>query len=420
MIVPEARPVKGKSLFDAVVRSAFSRRHGIASYDIYRRWNHRNDGFVERIRDAGTELLGMAGQSPMLFDPLVRAAERLYHRQYDIGDVKAQLEQNRPDLLWSTFCVTTFEYPYIAAARELGIPVVTSILSFDNLTSRGRLPEFDHYMVWCEGMRDQLLGLYPYVEPDRVTVTGTPQFDFHRRPEFRWDRAATLGRLDIPADSRYVLYSTSAEVLAPDEPRLVQQIADVMRSRDELKNHWLVVRLHPLDDGRRWKELATRSDHVALSSAWDEWPEPDGWTLSSSQDQARLVSTIAHCDACVNVASTMSLDAAILDRPVINIDFLHEPDAAHEILYEEYGADHYRPLVESGGVSVAHDWNELASALAQAVSDPGRDAERRAAMVRRECGVIDGGAAERVARVLLGQLDAIRGRHSSKTTAVPA
>lgn len=422
IIVPEARRVRGKAMLDAVVRSAFSRRRGIASYEIYRRWYHRADGTAERARGLATELLGAIGQTPIVFDGIVRAADWMYQRQYDISAVRAQLERDRPDLVWSTFCVSAYEYPYIMAARELGIPVVTSILSFDNLTSRGRLPDFDHYMVWCEGMRDQLLRLYPYVDPERVTITGTPQFDFHRRPEFLWSRERTLDRLGIPSDSRYVLYSTSAEVLAPDEPELVSRMAAYLREHGRLKDHWIVVRLHPLDDGRRWKDVAIPSARVVLSSAWDEWPDADGWTLSSRQDQARLVSTLAHSDACVNVASTMSLDAAILDRPVINIDFLSERDAPRDILYEEYDADHYRPLVESGGVSVAHGWEELATLLDRAVADPGRDRELRAGMVRRECGVVDGSAASRVTGAIVDQLRRARGsaRDAGRRLAVPA
>ena len=418
LLHPPGHPVRGKALLDAVVRSAFSRRRRLASYGIYKRWYERDYKRRQRVRSAFIELLGTFAQAPMIFDRLCHETELMYRRSHDLTSVRTQLERCRPDMVWSTFCVSAFEQPYILAARDLGIPVVTSILSFDNLTSRGWLPEFDHYLVWNSGMREQLLRLYPHIHPDRVSVTGTPQFDFHRRPDFLWSRASTLERLELPRGSRYFLYSTSAEVLTPEEPALVARVAAMMAEHETLGDHWLVVRLHPLDDGRRWASVAAASGRIRLSSAWDEWPDPDGWTLTSSGDQARLVSTIAHCDACVNVASTMSLDAAILDRPVVNIDFSTERDSPRELLYEEYGADHYRPLVESEGIRIAHSWAELGSLLEAAVSDPGRDRARREQMVRRECGVVDGEAATRVADELLALMGRIPPRRSGERDAL--
>jgi len=405
LLEPPGVPVRGKALLDGVIRSAFSRRHRLSSYPIYQRWYARDHTLRDRIRSASIELGGALACGTGAFDRLCTLTEEMYRRSHDLDDVRKQLGAERPDMIWSTFCVSALEQPYVLAARDLGIPVVTSILSFDNLTSRGWLPEFDHYLVWNAGMRDRLLNLYPHIGLDQITITGTPQFDFHRRSDYVWDRAATLRRLELPEDAGYLLYSTSAEILTPEEPELVARLAEKMAASERLRDRWLVVRLHPLDDGRRWVDAASRSGRVRISSAWDEWPEQDGWTLSSSADQARLVSTIAHADVCVNVASTMSLDAAILDRPVVNIDFTAERDAPRGLLYEEYGADHYRPLVESGGVRVAHDWVELERLLVRALDDPGVDRAERARMVSRECGVVDGHAARRVAAALLELLD---------------
>lgn len=410
LLEPQGHTVRGKPLLDSLIRSAFNRRARLASYEIYKRWYGRNDRLPQRLRSSLIELLGIFAQYPMVFDRLCRATDRMYRLSHDLKAVTAQLEEIRPDLVWSTYCVSGFEQPYILAARDLGIPVVTSILSFDNLTSRGWLPEFDRYMVWNDGMRDQLLSLYPGIHPDRVTVTGTPQFDFHRDANFLWTRTKTLERLDLPAGSRYFLYSTSAELLAPDEPDLVIRIAKMLSASEALGEHMLVVRLHPLDDWRRWARVAEASTNIRISPAWDRRPDPDGWTLSSSGDQARLVSTISHCDVCINVASTMSLDAAILDRPVVNVDFSSEQDSPRELLYEEYAADHYRPLVESGGISIAHNWAELEALLKVFVRDPAEGRERRARMVRRECGDVDGRAGERLVAALLR----ILGREAAK------
>ena len=77
----------------------------------------------------------------------------------------------------------------VEAAQWLGIPTATFLFSWDNLTSQGRiLPAYDHYLVWNEQIRDQLRRIYPSVRADQITVTGTPQFDFHFQREFYWTR----------------------------------------------------------------------------------------------------------------------------------------------------------------------------------------------------------------------------------------
>jgi CDP-glycerol glycerophosphotransferase (TagB/SpsB family) len=302
---------------------------------------------------------------------------------------------------------STYEKAYISAAKELGITVVSAILSFDNLTSQPSLLLYDYYLTWNQGMRDQLLRLYPQVKADQVCITGTPQFDFHRRPDCLWSRENTINALGLPHDARYILYGTSVSHYAPAEPELVARLAEKMAQHDLLCEYWLIVRTHPRDDWSRWEPVRKLSGRILLSEAWEMKPDINGWAFPTMKDYARLTSSLYHAQACINIASTITLDAAILDCPVIGIRFDKEPDAPREILYEEYDTDHYRPLVESGGLCMAHTWDELMGLMQQAIKNPERDRSARARMVAQECGLVDGNAAQRVADALLSYMEKI-------------
>jgi hypothetical protein len=147
-----------------------------------------------------------------------------------------------------------------------------------------------------------------------------------------------------------------------------------------------VVRPHPLDDGRRWLGLSARDARVVVS-----WPWEGSGGLPGPFDQTRLVSTLLHADVCVNAASTMSLDAAVLDTPVVCVAFRRRED-----VYTE----HYRPIVESGGVRVACDSSQLVAELKAYVRDRFRDAAGRRKLVASECGPVDGKAAMRIAELI--------------------
>jgi hypothetical protein len=389
-------PQRGRALLQGVLASAFARRNRIVSYALYRSWYGRRDSRAERLRRRIVDGVGRIAAWKAVGGGLSRLAERLYRRAHDLEPVREHLRRLRPRMVWSTTCTSPLEYPYVLAARDLGIPVVASILSFDNLSSRSELPVFDRYTVWSYAMRNELLAYYPEVSSEDVVITGAVQFDFHTRPDMRWSRERTLGELGLRPGSRYFLYAASHETLAPQEPELVRELAARMRTRPGLAAVDLVVRLHPQDDGRRWAGVADPDGRTVLSSACDARPEADGWKLPRPEEQPRLVSSLLHAEACLNIVSTMSLDAALLDRPVIGLELSGEPEAPRDIMYSEYGATHYLPLVASGGLRLARDWGQLLDLMERALASPESDRAERARMVAESCGPTDGGAALRV------------------------
>jgi hypothetical protein len=396
---------KGRALLSGVLARAFSRHHGLASHDLYRDWFGRHDGAAARGRTAVVEALGTLASASGSLAMLRRLAERQYRGAFDLTAMRSQLAALAPRMLWSTSCHSALEYPYVLAARDLGIPTLASVLSFDNLSSRPALPVFDHYLVWSEAMKRELRALYPEVGSDDVTVTGTPQFDFHFREDCGWNGERTRRALGLPEGAPYILYAASHISLAPEEPRLVESLAERLRAREALREHWLVLRLHPQDDGARWRGLTAPGRRIVLSPACDAPPDSDGFRIPTLEEQGRLIGSLRHAQACVNIVSTIALDAAILDRPVVGIDFRGEPDAPRDILYGEYEATHYVPLVSSDGIAIAASWAELLDALEEAGSDPSRRREQRGRMVREVCGPVDGRSTERVVAAVRQQLD---------------
>jgi len=280
---------------------------------------------------------------------------------------------------------------------------MASILSFDNLTSRAEIPTFDYYTVWNRRMEDTLLRMYPQVDPKKVFITGTPQFDFHRRPEFLWSEAETRCRLGLPGRARYLLYAANHSQWTPTEPELIAALATRLEETADLKDVWLVVRLHPLDEPSRWRGFAKRAGQVVVCSPCISGRDADGWSLVGPDDQRLLVSTLFYSLACLNMCSTTALDAAVLDRPVIGVAFASVPESPETEVYREaYRSRHYRPLVESGGLRLARDWDEMLALIRRAIKYAEEDREARRVMVEQECGVVDGQATERIAKVILG------------------
>jgi CDP-glycerol glycerophosphotransferase (TagB/SpsB family) len=122
---------------------------------------------------------------------------------------------------------------------------------------------------------------------------------------------------------------------------------------------------------------------------------------------------IKHCDVLVNVFSTASLEAMLVDRPVVMVS----PDAhlsagrgaaraAPEWPREFAEYEHTRELVERGAARVANSMAELVEEVARYLDDPGRDGAQRREAAARECGPMDGRSGRRVGRYLLDAMDA--------------
>jgi len=288
------------------------------------------------------------------------------------------------------------EEPYLFAAKDLGIPTIGCIQSFDNLTTRSSIPFCDNYAVWNQRMRDQLLRFYPDRNPSRVYITGTPQFDFHVRHEYRWSRDITLERLGLHNTDRYILYAANLHYLNPTEPELVEELAHRCAQTPELRTHRIVIRLHPQDNYSRWDRLVGRDPRIVISR-----PSKRSFNFPSPESQKLLISTLLHADVCANWWSTISLDAATVDTPVVCVAFGGSQDRlTTRFCAEVYDTEFYRPVIESGGVRLAVNMDQLVAELVTYLRDRSRDRAERRRLVAEECGQVDGRAAERIANLI--------------------
>jgi hypothetical protein len=126
-----------------------------------------------------------------------------------------------------------------------------------------------------------------------------------------------------------------------------------------------------------------------------------GASFATEEAQARLVSSVLHADVCINMASTISLDAAILDTPVVCVGFALVLGSLEDWLASAcYQTDHYEPIASSGGVRVARSLQDLIAETTQYVDSRQRDREGRLRLVRELCGPADGHAGSRIAALI--------------------
>jgi hypothetical protein len=346
---------------------------------------------------------------------VLSAAERVSSRLFRSSDEYLDLFQRvRPSLVFNGSHVhSRLAMPVVEAAQWLGIPTATFIFSWDNLTSQGRImPLYDYYLVWNEQIRQQLLQIYHSISPDQVFVTGTPQFDLHCKQDSYWTREEFCSCVGADPARPIVLYTTGMPNHMPGEPKIVEGIADLLREMPATcGSPQLLVRVYPKDRTGRFESLKqSRPDILFPEVPW----EP-GWLTPKVEDSSLLINTLRHASVGINVASTITLELCIFDKPVINVAYNPPGVNPEEVNYARYyDFDHYRPVVRSGAVVLARSEIEMRDILLRALSAPEADSALRAGLVKSMFGkLLDGQGGLRVAR----QLVSLAYKHSSDESA---
>ena len=337
----------------------------------------------------------------------LRARERrwLAGQEWQASTVAA-FDAVAPDVVMSTSPFELGELPFVSLASRRGVKTLTTLVSWDHLTHRGRwLGDYDHYMVWSPLMADDLRRHRPDIPADRITIVGSPQFDFHVRKDCHWSREAFFARVGLDPSRPLITYGSEAvEWNFPDEPEVVARLWQAIEDGRIAGRPQLLVRLHPHDLSDRFERLIPRCPGLVVSRPWRPDPSRYWWFTPQLDDLALLANTMRYSDLTINLASSLTLDAAIFDRPVINVAFTTTPEdpRASRVPYTHLGA-HYKRIVERGAVRLVFTFDELIAAVDRYMRDPSSERGGRRAAVEAICGLVDGGAARRTADAVLAQ-----------------
>jgi CDP-glycerol glycerophosphotransferase (TagB/SpsB family) len=125
--------------------------------------------------------------------------------------------------------------------------------------------------------------------------------------------------------------------------------------------------------------------------------------LQDEEQIVEWVNTFRHADVVVNLSSTVTVDAAIFDRPVVNLDFDPQPGATDQELIKDINHkwNHFKPIAESGGVWLANDFDEAAHAVKTYLKNPNLHQAKRRWITEYVCGYVDGKCGGRMARATI-------------------
>nr|WP_242692196.1 CDP-glycerol glycerophosphotransferase family protein [Aridibaculum aurantiacum] len=286
--------------------------------------------------------------------------------------------------------------------KQNNIPVIASIHSFDNVTKRGwQSVVFDEYIVWNKYNKAELERIHPSLKKkDVITIAGAPQFDFHFNSNFTWSVETWRRKLNIPAGKKVILYSGGPVSLLPDEPQYLLALKEAYDKGVLPADTVVLFRCHPLDRVERWKEYVGESDHIVYDSAPNGKDKLD-YVNVKDDDVVKLMSTLKHTAVHINVVSTMAVDGSAFNKPQVGPYYDDVNKASEELFRGMYYQEHYRPIMKTKVVNLAHTKQQYLQLVNDCLKQPSNYTMQCMRCVEEIITYNDGRSAKRAAAAVI-------------------
>lgn len=317
---------------------------------------------------------------------------------------RALLERIRPTILLTpTVGLDPRDTLILRAGKQLAIPTLTFIASWDNVFKMERLRtkgfsggekgrvadyEFPDFMaVWNRMNYEHLLRSFPdEVAANRLAITGPPRFDYFAhtsRIPSRPELLAYLGFDHVTSDAP-LLHCATTE-LYPFE-YIIKAIHQAIATRQLPVETLLYASVHPGGDMAKHRQYAHYGARVKYSfGRRDNSPLPEFSYLPTEEEIYYLIALWRHTTVLVNQSSTVALESMAADRPVVNVKYGQPWDWLNwhrKTVYRDF-KQHYRYITEEGATTIVHTKRELIAAIAAYLKNPElRQAQRQKTLTK--------------------------------------
>ncbi len=313
---------------------------------------------------------------------------------------KRLLELN-PDVVLITSPIWWVDPAVVVEAKRLGIPVLTMIPSWDNLSTKARLLyRYDGFLLWSGELERQLLEYYPYTRNVPIYKTGAPQFDVFFKEEFFITKEEFCSHYGLDPSKPIILYALGSPGFFKEDDGAVEFAKRV--ENNEMGDIQVIVRPHPVHNNSLLssKFAGFKSKIVvqetANNSIQSEQRSMEVWQVKE------WVNTFRHIDLVIQLSSTVSIDASFFDKPVINVAFDPEIGQPNKETLDDINHKwvHFKPIFESGAIRNVNNYDEMVEWVNIYLANPSLDSENRKNILTFVCGYIDGHCGERVAEAI--------------------
>jgi CDP-glycerol glycerophosphotransferase (TagB/SpsB family) len=321
------------------------------------------------------------------------------------GHIEAVFKKYNPDVVFAPTMVAQDEVFFMRLAKKYGKISVGMMKSWDNPSTKAFLRVFpDFIIVHNELIKKETAKLFHY-PLQKITVTGIPQYDMYADKSLLSTREEFLRKIGGDPSKKLILFAPAGDWMSMYDKDVLEDLLDAVNA-GEFGAVQVLLRLHPAYESKT-EELKGRPNliverggkHLSTSGQKDS----DLKAMEFDVEEIKhLMNSLYHADVTVNSASTMCIEAACFDRPIILISYDGHTHLPYwRSIARNYERDFYVPLVTSGGATLVSSKAEFIDAVKKYLENPHADSAGRARMREEQTYKLDGKSSERLADFLL-------------------
>jgi hypothetical protein len=325
-------------------------------------------------------------------------------------------EKYQPDLVIASTPGWRIDRYLLREAAARGVPTMTVIVGWDNPSSyAGPGAPVDWATCWSQEQKDELVYGSDW-NPERVNIGGIPSYDGYFRKSWLMPREDYFRLHGLDPNRKLISYACSFVHFAPNYPN-AEALARLVESDTLSEPSQLLIRLHPshfqdkprifADEREKIHALEQKYPHVHVVR-----PVALGGSLGyyGGEDMDEKSSMMAHSDVFVTVYSTMVVETAVHDTPIVAavIDTpggWNKPGKFSLSLKEIGNWPTHKRFREARAGRVAANENELREVLNAYLKNPALDAAERKSFIEKEITYTDASAGKRTAEFILKVLN---------------
>jgi hypothetical protein len=322
--------------------------------------------------------------------PVIRSIVRFFDAKIVATPQPIQefFEKYQPSLVFLADLFDNTEAAFLREAKRRKIKTIGFLSTWDRVTSRWMirlLPDF--MIVFNKQIKDEA-ARYADMPEEKIYVSGAVQLDnhFNHKPSER------------PFKEKYIVYGPlgrSFDASAESDREMVALLNSLIEEKKCGFNgdEKIIVRFPP-NDFINESELK-KYPHVIYDIPGTRFGTSRGQDWDMSREEINyLTDLLFYSSIVICYYSSLSIDAIVLDKPVININFYPTNEKRRHPYYE---TTHYSKVKALGGIALVESKDELCRAIGAYLANPALNAAERRLVAEHQGANPDGKSGIRVA-----------------------
>jgi len=382
----------------------------IPTYSVYLR---RHDMYLVHkniLRYAGESVLGFLGRFK-LWRNILRGFYYVLPDNY----ADELFRKYKPDVIFTPNMFSPDDCRLLKAAKKRRIPSITTVKSWDVLTTKAfTRVRADMVLVFNEYNAREAV-VYGDYKPSQVVITGFPQFDIYAQQGVLESREAFCKKTGLDPQAAIILFAVPGDWKMQYTDEVLKHIDSAIERGEIYGPVQILARVHPkypskVEQRKDYKHVVIERPGTYFSAGQERSLDTSAtgalaWTFTD-KDIIHLANSLYHSAVTVNIESTMTLDAAAFNKPIVLVGYDGDQQLPYlKSIVRNYDRNHYRYVIETGGARLAKNPKELIQDIQAYLKNPALDREKRELLREKLLYKVDGKSSQRAVDAVLNLLN---------------